>query len=153
MTARNTVRLIVVGGGVLLAAVTYFTLRAPCRYDPAQVGPDLQALKEPYRKVSIDYYVAEAGAIGVAVTDANGLEKKFLLPPPTSGHYEQVLAGVQFVKQPGGVPVPNVDQSRRMITDIVARHGDGGPDADMALLALRGHPVDRLRVWIRRQTE
>jgi hypothetical protein len=153
MSTRNKIRITVVVLAVLVAALTYYTLREPCRYDPAKVSADLQGLQEPYRKVSIDYYVSEGGAIGIAVTDAKGTEKKFLLPKSASGQYDQILAGVQYVKEAGGVPVPNPDQSRRMLTDIVARHGDGGPDADMALLALRGHPVDRLRVWIRRQTQ
>ena len=155
MNTRNKVRLVVVVLSVLVAAVAAYTLREPCSYDPAKVHPDLRSLKEPYRKVSIDYYVAEGGAIGVAVTDADGTEKKFLLPAPAagSGRYEQVLAGVQFVKEAGGVPVPEPDPTRRMLTDIVVRYGDGGPDADMALLALRGHPVDRLRVWLRRRLE
>jgi len=151
---RNKVRLIVVVVAALVAAVTAYTLWEPRNYDPAKVHPDLQALKEPFGKVSIDYYVAEQGALGIAVTDAAGVEKKFLLPAPTSsGRYEKILAGVQFVKQAGGVPVPEPEQTRRRLTDIVVRYGDGGPDADMALLALRGHPLDRLRVWIRRRTE
>ena len=155
MNLRNKVRLIVVVVAVLGAVATTYTLREPCRYDLARVHPDLQGLKEPYRKVAIDYYVAEGGAIGIAVTDAAGVEKQFLLPAPAAGsdRYDQILAGVQFVKQAGGIPVPNPDPTRRMLTDIVVRHGDGGPDADMALLALRGHPVDRLRVWLRRRLE
>ena len=155
MNTRNKVRLVVVVLAVVVAALTAYTLREPCSYDPAKVHPDLRSLKEPYRKVSIDYYVAEEGAIGIAVTDAIGVEKKFLLPAPAAGswRYDQVLAGVQFVKQAGGVPVPEPDPTRRMLTDIVVRYGDGGPDADMALLALRGHPVDRLRVWLRRRLE
>lgn len=151
---RGKIRLIVVIVAALVAVVTAYTLWEPRHYDLAKVHPDLQTLKEPFGKVSIDYYVAEQGAIGLAVTDAAGVEKKFLLPAPTpSGRYEKVLAGVQFVKQAGGVPVPEPEQTRRRLTDIVVRYGDGGPDADMALLALRGHPLDRLRVWIRRRTE
>lgn len=152
---RNKVRLIVGVVAVMVAAVTAYTLWEPRHYALSKVHPDLQALKEPYRKVAIDYYVAEHGAIGIGLTDAAGVEKQFLLPAPApgSGRYEQVIAGVQFVKQAGGVPVSNPEPTRRMLTDIVVRFGDGGPDADMALLALRGHPLDRLRVWIRRHTE
>lgn len=155
MTLRNQIRVGVVIVSLALAAVTTVTLEAPCRYDEAKLFPELRALKEPFRKVAIDYYVAEAGAIGVAITDAAGVEKQFLLPAPAQkgGAYTQVLAGVHYVKEPGGVPVPDPEQTRRRLTDIVVRYGDRGPDADMALLALRGHPVDRLRVWIRRQME
>ncbi len=153
MSLRNKIRVIVVVLALLVAGLTYYTLREPCRYDPAKVSADLQGLQEPYRKVSIDYYGAEGGAIGIALTDAKGTEKKFLLPKSAAGRYDQILAGVQYVKEAGGVPVPDPEQSRRMLTDIVARYGDGGPDADRALLALRGHPVDRLRLWIRRKME
>ena len=155
MTLKNQIRIAVVGGGIALAAVTALTLQSACRYDEARVHPDLRALKEPFTKVAIDYYVAEAGAIGVAITDTTGVEKKFLMPAPArpGGPYDQVLAGVHYVKEPGGVPVPDPEQTRRRLTDIVVRYGDRGPDADMALLALRGHPVDRLRVWIRRKME
>ena len=39
MNTRNKVRLIVVVVAVLVAAVTAYTLREPCRYDPAKVHP------------------------------------------------------------------------------------------------------------------
>jgi hypothetical protein len=155
MTLKNQIRIGVVTVGLVLAAVTAVTLQAPCKFDEAKVYPDLRALKEPFRKVTIDYYVAEAGAVGVAITDAGGVEKNFLLPAPArkGGPYTEVLAGVHYVKEPGGVPVPDPEHTRRRLTDIVVRYGDRGPDADMALLALRGHPVDQLRVWIRRKME
>jgi hypothetical protein len=155
MTLKNQIRIGVVAVGLVLTAVTYVTLEAPCKFDTAKVYPDLAKLQEPFRKVAIDYYVAEAGAIGVAITDAGGVEKAFLLPAPAQkgGAYGQILAGVHYVKEPGGVPVPDPEHTRRRLTDIVVRYGDRGPDADMALLALRGHPVDKLRVWVRRKME
>ena len=155
MTLKNQIRIGVVLVGLAVAAVTAVTLQAPCKFDEAKVYPELRALKEPFSKVAIDYYVAEAGAVGIDITDAAGVEKKFLLPAPAQkgGAYTQVLAGVHYVKEPGGVPVPDPEQTRRRLTDIVVRYGDRGPDSDMALLALRGHPVDQLRVWIRRKME
>lgn len=155
MTLKNQIRLGVVLVGLAVAGVTAVTLQAPCKFDEAKLSPELRALKEPFSKVAIDYYVAEAGAVGIDITDAAGVEKKFLLPAPAEkgGPYVQVLAGVHYVKEPGGVPVPDPEQTRRRLTDIVVRYGDRGPDADMALLALRGHPVDQLRVWIRRKME
>lgn len=155
MTLKNQIRIGVVTLGVVVAAVTAVTLQAPCKFEAAKVSPELRALKEPFSKVTIDYYVSEAGAIGIEITDAAGVDKKFLLPAPAQkgGPYTQVLAGVHYVKEPGGVPIPDPEQTRRRLTDIVVRYGDRGPDADMALLALRGHPVDQLRVWIRRKME
>ena len=111
--------------------------------------------RDGFRPISWDLAAPGPDDVAVDVTDAAGIEKQFLLLAPThsGGGYDQILAGVHYVKQPGGVPVPDPEQTRRRLTDIVVRYGDRGPDADMALLALRGHPVDRLRVWIRRKME
>ena len=139
--------------GLALAGIMAYTLREPCQYDPAQVAPSLQALVEPFQKVSVDYYM-DGGSIGVAIKDRDGKSGEFLLTaPPAPHHYQNVLSGVHYPKQPGGTAIDRPDQTRRRLLAIIVDYGDGGPDADMAILALRGHPWDRLKTWIHRRTD
>jgi hypothetical protein len=130
----------------------YWTVRVPLAHDPSKVDSALQSLVEPFQKVSVDFYPKSA-AVGVAITDKNGKIGKYLMPSSTpDGAYHDVLAGICYEGEPGSISIPTPDDTRRRLTEIIAAYGDGGPDADMAIVHLRGAPTDRLFAWVRRTT-
>jgi hypothetical protein len=119
------------------------------RYDFSEVHPHVQALHQPYQRVTADYYL-DGGSVGIEIIDRDGQKLDLAIPiydgPGDTRTYHRLFVGARYFSHTDAVEVAFTEDTKRYLADVIGRHATGF-DRDCALLALRGSPRDYVDVY------
>lgn len=119
------------------------------RYDLSQVNPSIRSLRQPYQRVTADYYL-DGGSIGIEIIDRDGQKVQLAIPiydgPGDTLTYHRLYLGARYSTHSNAVAVAFTEDTKRFLADVIGRHATG-PDRDSALIALRGSPRDYVDVY------
>ena len=143
-------RLLPVIGAVTLVGFLLLMFWPSSSYDRNKVHPSLRDLEMPLQAVNVEYFM-DGGSIGVTLIDCRGRSARFALPVSAAPgpKYPQLLVGVVHSSKPGGVEVASEwsSDTRNCLIECVEHSPTPAPEDDLALIALRGSPIDYARLF------
>jgi len=133
---------------MLLSLMALYFCLSP-RYDISQVHPSIRDLKPPYRQVKANYFL-DGGSIGMEITDHDG-QKLQLAIPISDGigdarTYHRLYLGAKHTSFSNAVEVAFTADTRKFLVDMLDNQASG-IDRNAALIALRGSPLDYVKVY------
>jgi hypothetical protein len=118
-------------------------------FDFSRVHPRVQALQQPYQRVTADYYL-DGGSVGIEIVDRDGQKLDLAIPiydgPGDMRTYHRLYVGARYSSHTNAVEVVFTEDTKRYLADVIGRYAMG-PDRDSALLALRGSSRDYVDVY------
>ena len=134
-----------------LAAVAFWFFQPVQTFDIQRVDSRLLSLQQPYRTVKTAYY-ADGGSIGIEIIDRDGRLQQFAIPSHfgDSNRYTRVFVGSMCDRTPGAIEIINPEHTKRMLISVLQANARRSAWDDLALMALRRHPVDFARCLVHR---
>jgi hypothetical protein len=149
MTAAKR-KMVFVVVATLLLLLSIFVFWPPLRYDFSKVHPRIQAMHQPYRSVTTQYYL-DGGSIGIEIIDRDGEKLEMAVPICGSAgegnSYHRLYLGARHSTHTNAIEVVFTEDTKRYLADVIARYPASGPGRDSALIALRGSPGDYVDVY------
>jgi hypothetical protein len=140
---------LIVGIAVVAAGIAVLLLWPSPRYDLARVQPSIRSLRQPYQRVTADYYL-DGGSIGMEIVDRDGQKLQLAIPiydgPGDTRTYHRLYLGAQHSKHTNAVEVPFTKDTKSFLAEVIVRYATG-LDRDLSLIALRGSPRDYVDVY------
>jgi len=140
---------LIIAIAIVAAAVPVLLLWPFPRYDPARVHPSIRTLRQPYQRVTADYYL-DGGSVGLEIIDRDGQKLQLAIPiydgPGDTRTYHRLYLGARYFKNTNAVEISFTEDTKRFLAEVIGRNATG-PDRDLSLIALRGSPRDYVDVY------
>jgi hypothetical protein len=121
----------------------------PSSYDISRVNLSIRTLRQPYQRVSAEYFL-DGGSVGMEIVDRDGQKIELAVPiydgPGDECTYHRLYLGARYWKNTNAVEVPFTEDTKRFLADVISHYATG-PDRDCSLIALRGSPRDYVDVY------